>query len=88
MSKKNLIRWAKYNHSIINGILPGSEETKIFKKTICELSANNISSMSIAAFDQDCYLIEYIEGHTKKSMKILISEIELMKMRGFEKTYY
>lgn len=87
MCKKSLIRWTKYNHSILNGVLPGDEETSVFRRTISELSANNISSMSIAAFDDDCYLVEYLEGYTKKSMKILISEIETTKMKEVENAY-
>lgn len=85
MSKKSLIiRWIKYNHDILNGVLPGSEETNSFRKLLSELSARNISSLMIAGFCHDSYVVEYLEGQTKKTMRIFISEIEMMKMKGIE----
>lgn len=84
MSEENLIRWVKYNHNVLNGILPEGGEVDNYKKIISELSARNISSMMIVAFDEDSYIIEYLEDQKKKSMKVLISEVEITRMKGIE----
>jgi|LSQX01.1.fsa_nt_gb hypothetical protein len=87
MSKKGLMRWVKYNHNILNGILPGNEEVNNYRKLISDLSDSDITAPNIIGFDEDCYIVEYLEGKKKKSIKVLISEIEIIRMQEIPNPY-
>lgn len=75
-TKESLTEWVKYNHNIFSGVKTSSQEVYDFKKLCAGLAAKSIESIVIKHVDTESYTVEYMERRTRKSMKILISEIE------------
>lgn len=74
--KESLTKWVKYNHNIFNGITSTSESVNGFKNLRAELDAQSIESIVIRSVNDENYSIEYIKRKSKKSMKILISDLD------------
>lgn len=74
--KENLTRWAKYNYNIFKGMTSTSETVDNFMKLSSDIKAQGVQSIVIRFIDNESYTLEYIEMKTKKSIKILISDIE------------
>ena len=75
-SNINGFSFAEHRHNIFNGVKTSSQEVYDFKKLCAGLAAKSIESIVIKHIDKESYTVEYMERQTRKSMKILISEIQ------------